>query len=253
MGAMRIYAAELVERAPDVILVQGTPGTATLKQLTRSIPVVFVVVNDPVAQGYVPSVAHPGGNITGFSYIDYSMIGKSLELFKQLAPGVARIAFMFNPDSYPYYETYLPSLTEQLRALSLDLMAARVRSESDIEAAFTRLAAEAGSGLFAAPDPFMNVHRGLVIRLAAERRLPAVFNVPDAVPEGGLMFYGPDMVDIFRRSASYVDRILKGGNPGDLPVQAPTKFDFVVNAKTAKALGLDLPPTLMAIADEVVE
>jgi putative ABC transport system substrate-binding protein len=166
---------------------------------------------------------------------------------------VVRVAFMFNPDSYPYYETYLPSLVDQLNRLSLDLTAARVHSESEIEEAFTKLAGEPGNGLMAAPDPFMNVHRALVIRLAAERRLPAVFNVPDAVPEGGLMFYGPDQVDLFRRSASYVDRILKGASPADLPVQAPTKFDFVINLRTARALSLDPPPTLLAIADEAIE
>jgi putative ABC transport system substrate-binding protein len=253
VSRVRTYAAELVARTPDVILGHGTPVTAALKQATSSIPIVFVVVNDPVAQGYVPSVAHPGGNITGFSYIDYSMIGKSVELFKQLAPCVVRVAFMFNPDSYPYYETYLPSLVDQLNRLSLDLTAARVHSESEIEEAFTKLAGEPGNGLMAAPDPFMNVHRALVIRLAAERRLPAVFNVPDAVPEGGLMFYGPDQVDLFRRSASYVDRILKGASPADLPVQAPTKFDFVINLRTARALSLDPPPTLLAIADEAIE
>jgi putative ABC transport system substrate-binding protein len=253
VARVRAYAAELVARMPDVILGQGTPVTAALKQATSSIPIVFVIVNDPVAQGYVPSVAHPGGNITGFSHIDYSMIGKSLELFKQAAPGVTRVAFMFNPDSYPYYETYLPSLVEQLHRLSIEIEAARVRSEPEIEEAFVRLAGKGGYGVVAAPDPFMNVHRGLVIRLAAERRLPAVFNVPEAIREGGLMFYGPDQTDILRRSASYVDRILKGANPGELPVQAPTKFYFAVNLRAAKALGLDPPATLLALADEVIE
>jgi putative ABC transport system substrate-binding protein len=219
---LHAYAAELVKLTPDVILAQGTPVIATLKQVTRSVPIVFVIVNDPVAQGYVPSMAHPGGNITGFSHIDHSMIGKSLELFKQLAPSVMRVAFMFNPESYPYYNSYLPSLQDQVRTLSLDLKGVRVHSDIEIEAAVLKFVAEAGSGLMAAPDPFMNVHRGSVIRLAAQRRLPAVFSVRDAVPEGGLMFYGPDQTDIFRRSASYVDRILKGANPADLPVQAPT-------------------------------
>ena len=253
MDLLRTHAAELVQRAPDVILAQGTPVTATLKQATRSIPIVFVIVNDPVAQGFVPSLAHPGGNITGFSYIDFPIIGKSLELFKQLAPGVMRVAFMFNPETFPYYETYVPSLQDQVKRLSLDLMAARVHSEAEIDAVVSKLASEAGSGLVAAPDPFMNVHRALVIALAAQRRCPAVFNVPDAVKEGGLMFFGPDQTDIFRRSASYVDRILKGANPGDLPVQAPTKFEFAINLRTAKALGLDPPPTLLALADEVIE
>jgi putative ABC transport system substrate-binding protein len=253
MGRLRTHAADLVRRAPDVILAQGTPVTATLKQATGSVPIIFVIVNDPVAQGFVSSLAHPGGNITGFSYIDFSIIGKSLELFKQLAPGVMRVAFMFNPESFPYYETYLPSLQDQGHRLSLDLTPARVHSEAEIDAAVTKLATAPGNGLVAAPDPFMNVHRGLVIASAAQRRLPAVFNVPDAVKEGGLMFYGPNQTEIFRRSASYVDRILKGTKPGDLPVQAPTKFDFSINAKTARALGLEIPSALLAIADEVIE
>jgi putative ABC transport system substrate-binding protein len=253
IGRVRAYAAELVERAPDVILANGTPVTAALKQLTSSIPIVFVVVNDPVAQGYVPNVARPGANITGFSNIDYSMLGKSVELFKQLAPGVVRVAFLFNPDTYPYYETYVPLLADQLRRLSLDLIGERVRSEHEIEEVLARLARETGNGVVLPPDPFMNTHRALVIRLAAERRLPAAFGVPEAVPEGGLMYYGPDAGDLFRRSAAYVDRILKGANPGELPVQAPTKFEFVINLRTAKALGLDPSPNLLALADGVIE
>jgi putative ABC transport system substrate-binding protein len=253
MERLHSLAAELVERAPDVILAQGTPVTAALKQITQSIPIVFVIVNDPLAQGYVPSVAHPGGNITGFSYIDFPIIGKSLELFRQLAPAVRQVAFMFNPDSFPYYNNYVSSLQEHVRRLSLDLAPARVHSDAEIEAAFRKLATEPGSGLMAAPNPFTNVHRGFVIRLAAQLRVPTVFFVRDAVPEGGLMAYAPDQTDIFRRSAAYVDRILRGAKPGDLPVQAPTKFELVINLKTAKELGLTVPDKLLALADEVIE
>jgi putative ABC transport system substrate-binding protein len=250
---LRASAAELVERAPDVILAQGTPATAILKQLTRSVPIVFAVVNDRVTQGFVSSLAHPGGNITGFSYIDFSLIGKSFELFKQLVPGMTRVAFMFNPETFPYYDAYLPSLEDQVRRLSLELIPSRVHSDAEIEATIAELAAIPGCGLMSAPDSFTNVHRATVIRMAALRRLPAVFSVRDAVPEGGLMFYGPSQTDIFRRSASYVDRILRGANPADLPVQAPTKFEFLINLITAKALGLTIPEGLLAIADEVIQ
>ena len=246
-------AAELVQLAPDVILANGTPAIAALKQATSSIPIVFVIVNDPVAQGFISSVAHPGGNITGFSLIDYSVIGKALELLKQMAPSVARVGFMFNPNSYPYYEIYLRSLPQQQRALGLDLTAARVHSDAEIEEAISKLAGEPGGGLIAPPEPYTFVHRGLIIRLAAQHRLPAVYGIRDYVTEGGLMSYAPNQTDIFRRSTSYVDRILRGANPGDLPAQAPTKFEFVLNLKTAKVLGLDITPQLLARADEVIE
>jgi ABC-type uncharacterized transport system substrate-binding protein len=242
-----------VKLAPDVILAHGTSSIAALKPATQSIPVVFVIVNDPVAQGYIPSVARPGGNITGFSYIDFSTIGKALHLLKEAAPGVSRIGFMFNPDDYPYYEVYLHSLQEQRQALSLDVTAMRVHSDAEIGDAITRFAMEPGGGMIAAPSTFNLVHRGVIIESTAQHQLPAVFGFREAVAEGALMSYAPDQTDIFRRSAAYVDRILKGEKPGDLPVQTPTKLEFVVNLKTAKALGLAISPNLLAIADEVIE
>jgi len=250
---VRTFASELVTVAPDVILAGGTTAIATLKQMTSSIPLVFVIVNDPVAQGFVSSVAHPGGNITGFSYIDFSMLGKALQLLKQLAPGMNRVGFMFNPDTYPYYEGYLDSLRTQLHELTLDLTSLRVRSETEIKQAFEGLAGTPGTGLIAPPEPFLAAHHKLVVELAAQFRLPATYGLRDFVADGGMMSYAPDQTDIFRRSASYIARILKGEKPGDLPIQAPTKFELVINLKTAHALGLTVPPTLLAIADEVIE
>ncbi len=250
---VRAGAAELVKLAPDVIFSFGTSSTAAMKAATQSIPIVFAVVNDPVAQGYVPNVEHPGGNITGFSFIDYSMIGKALGLFKQIAPAVTRVGFLFNPDDYPYYEVYLRSFREQREALALDVTTMRVHSDAEIDDAIAQLAGTPDSGLIAPPSAFNTVHRREIVTQALAYRLPAVVHFREAVADGGLMCYAPDETDIFLRAVTYVDRILKGANPGDLPVQAPTKFDFVINLKTAKQLGLTVPPNLLAIADEVIE
>jgi putative tryptophan/tyrosine transport system substrate-binding protein len=249
----RKLANELVGLSPDVILAGATSAITMLKQATSSIPLVFVIVNDPVAQGVVSSVAHPGGNITGFSFIDFSLLSKALQLLKQAAPGVNRVGFMFNPDSYPYYEVYLDSLRGQRQEVALDVTALRVHSEAEIEQAFEGLAAAPGAGLVVPPEPFTSAHRKLVVRLAAQYRVPATYGLRDFVTDGGMMSYGPNNTDIFIRSASYVDRILKGTNPGELPVQAPTRFDFVINAKTAQALGITIPANLLALADEVIE
>jgi putative ABC transport system substrate-binding protein len=253
IGRMRNYAAELVALAPEVILANGTPVIAALKRATRSIPLVFVIVNDPVAQGFVTSVAHPGENITGFSYMDYSVVGKEIALLKEAAPGVTRVAFMFNPDTYPYYEVYLRSLLAAPAPLSLEVIPAQVRSEAEIETAITTLAATPNGGLVVPPEPFIFAHRGPIIRLTTQHRLPTVWGFRDPVAEGGLMSYAPNQTDIFRRSATYIDHILKGDKPGDLPVQAPNKFEFIINLKTARSLGLSLPAQLLAVADEVIE
>jgi putative ABC transport system substrate-binding protein len=250
---VRTLADELMKLGPDVILAYGTVSTAALKVATTAVPVVFVVVNDPVAQGYVPNVERPGGNITGFSFIDYSMIGKALSLFKQMAPSVTRVGFIFNPDDYPYYEVYLRSFQEQKQALALDVVALRVHSEAEVAAAVGPFAAQTGGGLIAPPGTFVTVHRKAIIEEAVRNHLPCVVPFREAVAEGGLMSYGPDQTDIFRRASSYVDRVLKGAKPGDLPVQAPVKFEFVINLKMAKALGLTVSSNLLAIADEVIE
>jgi putative ABC transport system substrate-binding protein len=250
---MRTFANELVDLSPDVILANGTTAIAILKQTTRSIPLVFVIVNDPLAQGFVSSISHPGGNITGFSFMDFSTLSKTLQLLKQVAPGVNRVGFMFNPDSYPYYEVYLDSLRGQRQEVALDVTALRVHSEAEIELAFEILAAAPGAGLVVPPEPFTSAHRKLIVKLAGQNRVPTAYGLRDFVSDGGMMSYAPNTTDIFVRSASYIDRILKGGNPGELPVQAPTRFDFVINAKTAQALGITIPANLLALADEVIE
>jgi len=253
IARVREYAAELVRLAPEVIFAQSTPNVAALKLATTSIPVVFAVVNDPVAQGFIASMAHPGGNITGFSFLEYSMVGKSLEMLKQIAPGIVRVAVMFNPDTYPYYEIHLRSFATIAAALSLELTGLPIRGPAEIDEAVARLGRQPGSALLVTPDPFTIVHRGAIIRAAGQHRVPATYSYRQQVQEGALMSYGADTNDIFRRSASYVDRILKGANPADLPAQAPVKFEMAINLKTAKALGLDAPPTLLALADEVIE
>ena len=249
----REYAAELVRLAPEVILANGTPAVAALKQATTSIPIVFAVVNDPVAQGFIASMAHPGGNITGFSFLEYSMIGKSLEMLKQIVPGVARVAVMFNPETYPYYDIHLRSFQTVARPLSIELIGALVRSQADIEQAIATLEHRVDNAVLVPPDPFTLVHRGEIIRASERHAVPAAYCYRQMVREGGLMSYGADPIDIFRRPGSYIDRILKGTNPADLPAQAPAKFELAINLKTAKALGLEVPPSLLALADEVIE
>jgi putative tryptophan/tyrosine transport system substrate-binding protein len=252
-GRVRPDAVELAGLGLDAILAYGAQPLAALKLATRTTPVVFVLVNDPVAQGFVTSISRPGENITGFSYVDYSVLGKAMEVLKKLAPGLARVAFMFNPDTNSYYETYLHSFMAVPKALSLDVVPARVRSDADITASITSLAGAAGDGLIFPPDPFAFTRRELIIRLATERRVPNVTVNRQNTIDGALMSYGPDNIDIVRRAANYIDRILKGEKPGDLPVQAPTKFEFVINLNAARALRLEVPPTLLAIADEVIE
>jgi putative ABC transport system substrate-binding protein len=252
-GRIRVQAAELVALAPDVLVGQGTPVVRALRQATSSIPIVVATVNDPVEQGFVSSLAHPGGNITGFSFIDFQMVGKWLEMLKEAAPGVSRAVLMFNPDTAPYYYLYLRSFEAEPRSIAVEVTAAPVRNTAEIEEAIAKLGREPGGGLIVAPDAFTIVHQHLFIRLAQQHRVPAVYFLRTSVAQGALMSYGPDVYDNFRRSASYVDRILKGAKPADLPIQQPTKFELAINLKTAKALGLQIPDKLLALADEVVE
>jgi putative ABC transport system substrate-binding protein len=249
----RRYAEELVQLAPDVIVSNGTPATVALKQATTTIPIVFAVVNDPVARGIIPNMARPGGNITGFSFLEYSMVGKSLEMLKRIAPQTTSVAIMFNPGTYPYYEIHLKSFEMVAKRLSLDLSAAPVKSVDEIDEAIAKLGKQQGSTLLVTPDPFMLVHRAAVIRAAAQYRVPASYSYRQNVEEGGLTSYGADAGDIFFRTAAYIDRILKGAKVGELPAQAPVKFEIAFNVKTAKALGLEIPPDLLALADAVVE
>lgn len=247
---IRQQAADLAKEPPDVILAIGTVATRAIKEATTSAPVVFAVVNDPVAQGFVSSMAKPGGNITGFSLMDYSVLGKAMELLSQLAPSVKRVVLLFNPDTYPYYETYLKSVNASPVA-ALTVTGLRVHSAAEIDPAIAGLGADVG--LDVAPDAFTDVNRAPIIQSAARHRIPTTYPHRQHVIDGGLMAYGPNPADVVRRSAAYVDRILKGTKPADLPVQAPTKYEFVINLKTALALGITVPPSLLALADEVIE
>jgi putative tryptophan/tyrosine transport system substrate-binding protein len=249
----RKYATELIALAPDVILTSSTLAVAPLVQLTRTVPIVFTIVADPVAAGFVDSLARPGGNITGFTPFEYSMGGKWVQLLKEIAPGVTRAAVLrdpsiaYGPAAFASMQTVAPSLGVELRPFD-------VRDENEIERAITLFAQSPGSGgLIVTGGPRDAAHRDLIIALAARHRLPAIYPLPYYAMDGGLIGYGPDIVDQFWRAASYVDRILKGEKPADLPVQAPTKFELVINLKTAKALGLDVPATLLSRADEVIE
>jgi ABC-type uncharacterized transport system substrate-binding protein len=252
-GRIRAHAAELVALGPDVIVGSTTPVIRAVRQATSSIPIVVAGVNDPVEQGFVSSLAHPGGNITGFSFVDFQMVGKWLEMLKEAAPGISRAALMFSPDMSPQYYLYLRSFEAVPRSIAVEVTAAPVRDTAEVEKTIAKLGREPGCGLIVAPDAFTIVHYQLFIRLAQQHRLPAVYLYRTYVGQGALMSYGPDPYDLFRRSASYVDRILKGAKPADLPVQQPTKFELAINLKTAKALGLEIPDKLLALADEVIE
>jgi putative ABC transport system substrate-binding protein len=242
-------AKELVERAPDVVVANGTPGIEAALGATRAIPTVFVMVGDPVGSGYVSSMAHPGANVTGFSAFDPEIAGKWMQLVKEAAPTIKRVIVLF----YPGYEFLWRGAEAQAAGLGLEATQANCQSATDIQQAITALTETPASALVVLPTPLFATNRKLIVQLAAKRQLPAVYPFRYYAAAGGLMSYGIDAVDVFRRSARYVDRILKGEKPGELPVQAPTKFGFVINLKTAKALGLALPPTLLASADEVIE
>jgi putative ABC transport system substrate-binding protein len=251
---MRIFAKELIELQPDVMLSDGTPASAALQHETRTIPIVFAPVADPVGSGFVASLPRPSGNMTGFSDGEASMAGKWLELLKEIAPGVKRAAFMFNPVTAPYIGSYFRAPFEAAaRSLKVAPIAAPVHSDAEIETVITSLGREPGGGLVVMPDTFMVVHRAPIIMLAARNNVPAVYWKPVNVKDGGLLSYGPNVPDIYRRSASYVDRILRGEKPADLPVQLPIKFDTAINLKTAKALGLTVPQSILLRADDVIE
>jgi putative tryptophan/tyrosine transport system substrate-binding protein len=251
---MRTFAKELVEREPDVIVASTTPVTAALQRETRTIPIVFVIVADPVGAGFVAGLPRPGGNITGFINVEAAMVGKWLEMLKEIAPDVKRVAIMFNPDTAPGGGAYfLGQFEAAARSLAVEPITARVRSDAEIEAVIASLRREQ-AGIVIMADSFMQVHQGTVISVTAVNGVPAIgADLTGFAREGGLLSYGANFSDIFRRAAPYVDRILRGANPADLPVQAPNKYELVINLKTAKALGLEIPPTLLARADEVIE
>lgn len=249
-----ILAKELVVSQPDAILTLGTASALALQRETRTIPIVFLVVANPVESGLVSSLARPGGNITGFSNVEGSFGGKLLTLLKTMAPRITRAATMFNPDTAPGHGLYhLGSFEAAARSLAIEPITAQVRTDADIEKVITSLGNSQG-GLVAAPDTFMNVHRGTVIALSISNKVPVIYDGIGFAREGGLLEYGPtDLVDTYRRAASYVDRILRGAKPSDLPVELPSRFGLFINRKTAKALGVEIPTNLLATADEVIE
>jgi putative ABC transport system substrate-binding protein len=249
---VRQYAAELVALAPDVIMTGGSVPVASLLQATRTIPIVFVNVADPVGAGFVQSLAWPGGNITGFTVFEYGISGKWLELLKQIAPRVARAAVLRNP-AIASGSGQLGAIQGAAPSFRVELFPVDVRDAGDIERAVAAFARAPNGGLIVTASAEAVVHRDLIVSLAARHQLPAVYTQRVFVTNGGLIAYGPDFTDQWRRAAGYVDRILRGEKPADLPVQAPTKYELVINLKTAKALGLDVPPTLLARADEVIE
>ena len=246
------YVAELVELAPDVILTTGTATMAPLLQATRTIPIVFVSVADPVGAGFVDSLARPGGNATGFMQFEYSLSGKWLELLKEIAPRVTRAAVLRDP-AISSGTGQFGAIQSVASSLGVEVTPVNVREPSEIDRVLAAFARSANSGLIVVTSGLAFVHRELIITLAARYTLPAVYYRRYFVASGGLLSYGYDLIDMYRRAARYVDRILKGEKPADLPVQAPTKYELVINLKTAKALGLTVPPTLLARADEVIE
>jgi putative tryptophan/tyrosine transport system substrate-binding protein len=248
----RAYAAELVKLKLEVIFAGATPSVAALQRETRSVPIVFAQVADPVGAGFVASLARPGGNITGFASFDYAIAAKWLELLKQIAPQVTRVAVIYDLTN-PETKEYLPVIEAAARSFGVQVSISVVRNAAEIERAIEEFTREPNGGLIPLPTPLMAVHRDLIISLAARHRLPNVYAWRYYPMAGGLASYGIDNIELYRRAASYVDRILKGEKPGDLPVQQATKFGLVINLKTAKALGLEIPPMLLARADEVIE
>jgi putative ABC transport system substrate-binding protein len=249
----RAAAVELVSLAPDAILATGRAMLAILRQETRTIPVVFVLVPDPVGDGLVDSLARPGGNLTGLTNVEFSMSGKWLELLKEAAPRVARVAVLFNSETSPNARHFLEALGTTPQSLATEVIPAPVRAAAELEGTLASFAGERNDGLMVLPEVFTATHYEQIVALASRQRLPAIYAHRHTVAGGGLMSYGVDTLDLFHRAGSYIDRILRGASPADLPVEQPTKFELVINLKTAKALGLEVPPTLLARADEVIE
>jgi putative ABC transport system substrate-binding protein len=250
---IRQYAEELVALAPDVILANSTPVIAAFKDITSTIPIVFALSIDPVGLGHVKSLSRPGGNFTGFTFIDPALLGKWVGLLAGVMPDVTRAATLFNPKTTPFYPNWLRELEAARQPGAAEIIAMPVATDGEMEAAITAFAQKPGSALLIGPDPFNVVRIKQIAQLVTRIRLPAISVYRPFALEGGLMAYGPDTADIFRRSAGYVDRIRKGANPAELPVQQPDKFEFTVNLIAARSLGLTVPPTLLATADEVIE
>jgi putative ABC transport system substrate-binding protein len=254
INRIQALAQELVGLQPDIILTESTLATVAVQRETRTIPIVFANVGDPVASGIVPRLDRPNGNVTGFALYEATLGGKWLELLSEIAPGLKRAAIMFKPDNTLVFNSiFRPSLETAARSLKIAPIIAPVNSDAEIETAIIDLGREPGGGLVVMPDVFMIVHRASIISAAARNDVPAVYDLSAYARDGGLLSYGVDRVDNWRRAAAYVDRILRGTKPAELPVQFPTKFEMVVNLKTAKALGITVPLTLRGRADEVIE
>ena len=247
------FAQELIGLKSEVLVAQGTPSLVAARQVTSTIPIVFVSVADPVGQGFVPSLARPGGNITGFSAEEAGIGGKWLELLKELAPRVMRIAVIYNPETAPYGPMFFPVMQTAALRLAVALLISPVHTGADVERVIVESGREPGCGLIVVPDNFMAAQRQQIIALAAMHRVPAMYPLRFFVPDGGLIAYGFDRVDMFHRAAEYVNRILGGASPLGLPVQQPTKFELAINLKTAKALGLSVPSSMLLSADEVID
>ena len=251
---MQAFAKELVELNPDCIVGHSTPVVTALMHATRTIPIVFVFVSDPIGSGFVASMARPGGNITGFTILHASIAGKYVSMLKEIVPQLARVALMYNPDSVPDSGTFFSgAFMEAAAQYKARAIIAQVHDPTEIENTITKLGGETGSGLVLVPDNFTTVHRELIISLTARFRIPAIYPYRYFAEAGGLLSYGVDAVDLFRRASEYVSRILRGADPADLPVQAPTKFELVINLRTAKALGIVIPRILLAGAEQVIE
>jgi ABC-type uncharacterized transport system substrate-binding protein len=247
-GLIEAYAAEIVGVGPDVILANATPPLSAILRKTRTIPIVFVQVIDPVSRGFVSSLAQPGGNITGFTNFEFPMGSKWVEMLKEIAPTVASVSVVFNPNTAPYGGSFFEQIKTSATSLAIEANEALVHDVAGLESA-AEIAAKSNGSLIILPDTFTTVNRDIIIKLATVHRLPAVYPFRYFATRGGLISYGVDAVDMYRRSAVYVDRILRGERAADLPVQAPTKYELVINLKTAKALGLDIPATVLARAD----
>jgi putative ABC transport system substrate-binding protein len=251
--SMQRFAKELVALQPDVILSPTTSATQSILQQTRTIPTIFCVSNDPIGSGFVQSFAKPGGNVTGFINMEPTMASKWLELLKEIAPRVNRVAMLFNPATAPYFDYYLNPFKAAASSFGVEAIAARIGDMSELESAVAAQAREPNGSLILMPDFFTVTHRAEVTSLAARYRLPAIYPFRQFTEVGGLLSYGNDVIDNHRRAATYVDRILKGAEPSELPVQAPVKFEMAINLKTAKALGLNIPDKLLVFADELIE
>jgi putative ABC transport system substrate-binding protein len=250
---LRKYAAELVAMSPDVLITEGTAAFAAVKRETKSIPTIFVNVSDPVGQGFVASLARPGGSATGFTLFEFSTATKWVEILRELSPTAKHIGFLFNAMGYPYENLFFQAVRAAAKSIKIEVTAMPVEKDAEIERSLAALAQQPDSGLIALHDPFIIKRRDLVIAEVARHRLPAVYTLRTFAVSGGLISYGVDLADPWRQAASYIDRVLKGANPGELPVQQPTKFELVINLETFKALGIAVPQTLLFSADEVIE